>query len=208
MIVQWCLKGMWLEDDEAARQIIDSREGIISNWWRRKGLISNSEKREKLTSENLDLHVNHFSHKDANSGFRVSEDTPFISLSCGTVERDVLARTNIARSALGTALWFGTDFNRRDTAYIYTCWVILGPRPAPDIEGVAEEVRDLNSYRRFSDYQPEGEVAAKISVPENHVQRCDKWIREAVSGTFRLVWTHSNPTFTHPETLSNVRELI
>jgi hypothetical protein len=78
------------------------------------------------------------------------------------------------------------------------------------VEGVAEEIRDLNTYRRYSDYQTEGEVAAKVVVPDNHIQKCQKWTwnRQAMSIAPAPGWIQVNPRFTSPDTLSNVRELI
>lgn len=208
MIVQWCIKGMSLPDDGTARAIIDSGEGIICNWWRQLGRISPSQIGQVLTEVNLDRHVNHFSKPDPLTGRPFSESTPFISLSAGTVERDALAKTNYARRARRTALWFGTDFGRLDRTYLFTCWLLLAPRPAVGIEGVGEEVRDLNSYRRYSPYQTEGEVTAKIVVPANQIQCLERWTLDAAQQLFTPTWVHRNPIFVPPEQLSNVRELI
>jgi hypothetical protein len=208
MIVQWCIKGLALRSDRDARSILNSRQGIVSNWWRAVGNIRQSEIPDKLTPANLDLHVNHFSDPDVTTGLPFSERSPFISLSSGSVERDSVAKTNYAHTALRTALWFGTNFGASDTAYLYTCWVILGTRQAVEVEAVAEEIRDLNTYRRYSAYQTEGEVAAKIVVPDNHIEKCQKWTWDRASLKIAPDWIQKNPRFTPPETLSNVRELI
>ena len=208
MIVQWCIKGLSLPSDGDARQIIDGRNGLGCNWWRRVGTISASEVRLKLTQSNLNMHVNHFTATDLGTGRPFCEETPFISLSAGTVERDTVAKTNQVRRARRTALWFGTQFGQRAVAYLYTCWVVLAPRTAVEIEGVAEEVRDLNTYRRYSPFQTEGEVTAKIIVPDNHIQVCEKWELAAGEDRFRVAWSYPNPRFTPPEQLTNVRELI
>src|ERR1022692_1238388 len=102
-----CIKGLELPDDPTARQIIDGRAGICSNWWRAVGTINQADKTDKLTPANLDLHVNHFSDRDAATGLPFSALTPFISLSSGTVERDSVMKTNYIHTALRTALWFG-----------------------------------------------------------------------------------------------------
>lgn len=208
MIVQWCIKGMSLPSDREARHIIDSRGGIVSNWWREVGAISPPERRDKLTAANLDLHVNHFLDPDPATGKPFSKVTPFISLSSGTVERDIAAKTNYVHTALRTALWFGTNFGTNAAAYLYTCWIIVGIRSAVEVEAVAEEVRDLNNYRRYSAYQTEGEVVAKVVVPDNQIKQCQKWTWNRATRTVSPGWIHDNPRFTSPDTLSNVRELI
>lgn len=208
MIVQWCMKGMSLSGDKEARAIIDSRMGILSNWWREVNRISPAGRRDKLTAANLDLHVNHFTDPDPVTRQPFSKTTPFISFSSGTVERDSIVKTNYVNTALRTALWFGTNFGATDAAYLYTCWLIVAIHPAVEVEAVAEEVRDLNSYRRYSAYQTEGEVVAKVVVPDNQIQQCQKWTWDRASRTVSPGWIQKNPRFTPPDTLSNVRELI
>ena len=208
MIVQWCIKGLSLDGDDEARALIDNAGGLVCNWWRRVNRITPPQIRMKLTDSAIDMHVNHFDAIDSASGLRVSDETPFISLSAGTVERDAVAKTNHVRRARRTALWFGTQFGRRSTAYLYTCWLLLAPRPAVGVEGVAEEVRDLNAYRRYSPYQTEGEIVAKINVPDNHILACERWDHDRDTAAFRRSWIHPNPRFSPPDLLSNVRELI
>ncbi|MEU2771639.1 hypothetical protein ABZ646_01610 [Streptomyces sp. NPDC007162] len=208
MIVQWCVKGMSLPGDAVARGLIDSRIGITCRWWEKTNPLPSNEIASKLTAQNLNLHVNHFESIDPATGKPFCEETPFISLSCGTVERSTAAKTNFVHTARHTALWFGTRFGRESVAYLYYCWVILAPRSAVAVEGVAEEVRDLNTYRRYSPYQTEGEVAAKILVPANQIHRCEKWEWDRRRLMFRSAWTHSNPGFVAPEALSNVREML
>jgi hypothetical protein len=208
MMVQWCIKGMALDSDDAARNLIDSRQGILCNWWRDVSRITPTEVRAKLTDGNINLHVNHFTIIDPATKRKFCELTPFISLTAGTVERDTVAKTNILHRARGTALWFGTNFGRSDHAYLYTCWVVVAPRAAVGIEGVAEEVRDLNTYRRYSQFQTEGEMIAKISIPDNQIRNCEKWSWDRQHKFFTKEWTQPNKRFTYPEQLSNVRELI
>jgi hypothetical protein len=208
MIIQWCMKGLALQDDAEARAIIDSGMGLVSNWWRAVGTIRQADKAAKLTAANLDLHVNHFSDLDPATGQPFHELTPFISLSSGQVERNAVAQTNYVHTALRTALQFGTNFGASDTAYLFTCWVLVGTRAAVEVEAVAEEIRDLNTYRRYSAYQTEGEITAKIVVPDNHIQKCQKWRWDRAARTVTPDWEQMNPRFTSPEILSNVRELI
>lgn len=207
VIVQWCLKGMHLDSDALARALIDNRGGLTCNWWRDVGAIGVTAVRDKLTRANLDRHVNHFYAPDPVTGRPFNEVTPFISLTAGTVERDKVMRTNTTHTAREAALAFGSGFGLHPKAYLYRCWVLVAPRQAVCIEGVAEEVRDLATYRSYSDFQLEGEIVAKVGVPENQVECCERWDMDPTQG-WVLAWTHPNPTFTQPTELSNVRELI
>jgi hypothetical protein len=209
VIVQWCIKGMSLQDDTVARRIIDAREGLVCRWWRENGQISPADTAHKLSLRNLDMHVNHFTETDPTTKQPFERGSPFISLSAGTVERDVAAQTNHVHRARRTALYFGTDFGRLTSAYLYYCWVVLAPRAAVEIEYLAEEVRDLNAYRHYSPFQTEGEVVAKIVIGDSHIQRCEKWeLRAGPAPWYQRTWTHSNPRFVNPERLTNVREVI
>lgn len=209
MIVQWCIKGMALDGgDQHARLLIDSREGIKCNWWRDVGTITAPGIRDKLTDGNINFHVNHFTAIDPATKREFREVTPFISFTAGTVERDTGAKTNIIHRARATALWFGTNFGQSDHAYLYTCWVVVAPRAAVVIEGVAEEVRDLNTYRRYSAFQTEGEMVAKVWIPDNQIRDCEKWVWDRQGQFFQKAWTYPNKRFTAPEQLTNIRELI
>jgi len=199
---------MSLPNKAAAAQILASQDGLMCNWWRRVHRISPHEVRHRLTANNVDMHVNHFTDKDPATGLPFNEESPFISMSAGTVERDAVARTNYVHRARKTALYFGTQFGQLPTAYLFVCWLILAPRPSAEIETVAEEVRDLNSYRHYSPFQTEGEVLAKVHVPDNHIHCCEQWDFEPAANLYRCTDVIPNPRFTSPEQLSNVRELI
>ena len=130
-------------------------------------------------------------------------------MSAGSVERDTLAKTNRVHRSRSTALWFGSEFGAQAKAYLYVCWVILAPRTAVEVEGVAEEVRDLNTYRRYSDFQTEGEIAVKINLPHNQIKCVERWDwPTSAGGRITRRWVHPNPDFTPPERLTNIRELI
>jgi hypothetical protein len=207
MMIQWCVKGLSLPDDAVAKSIIDRRSGLQCNWWRDVHRITPEDVREKLTPDNLELHVNQFTSPDPATGRPFCEVTPFISLSAGTVERDTVMATNVAHRARRTAIYFGSDYYQKPVAYLFVCWLVVAPRRAVAVECVAEEVRDLNVYRSYSDFQTEGEITAKVQVPANQIRQCEKW-RTDPGGKLSLEWTHRNPTFTRPETLSNIRALI
>ena len=74
--------------------------------------------------------------------------------------------------------------------------------------GVAEEVRDLNTYRRYSPFQTEGEVTAKVIVPANQILGYEKWSWDRSAHSLTIVGTYWNDQFTPAEQLSSVRSLI
>src|SRR5262249_3697005 len=153
-----------------------------------QGTISPSDRRAKLTSANLDLHINSYA--------TIERDTPFISLAAGCVERDVFYRTNRIYPAERVALEFATEFGQR-VGYLYYLWVIAGLKPAVEVEQVAEEVRNLNAYQSWSAYQLEGELAAKIYIPSVQIHRVEKW-EPTTGGSVARVWLHLNTEFAEP----------
>jgi hypothetical protein len=214
MFVQWCVKGIRgstgesdgdsLTPDEAI-ELVRGGHGIQCNWWRRVHRIRPDQIRQKLTAANLDLHVNNYN--------RIRHDTPFISLTAGCVERDIFYRTNRLFPAENTALMFATHNGTRP-GFLFYCWVIVGLKPAVAIEGVAEEVRELNSYRSWSAFQLEGELTAKINIPANQIQRVEWWAPDSdgqlLQQTDGSEWNpaYSNSTFNPPSDVSNIRELF
>jgi hypothetical protein len=209
MYIQWCIKGIAGQDpaqglsdgldDAAARDVVDSKTGILCNWWRAQGTISPSQIRDKLAAVNLDLHINNYA--------AIKNDTPFISLAAGCVERDVFYRTNRVYPADRVALGFATDWGNRP-GYLYFLWTIVSLKVSVAIEQVAEEVRSLNVYQSWSPYQLEGEVTAKIYIPSVQIERVQKWEpAPPVPGMVRAAWRtpHANPTFEQPDVISNVR---
>lgn len=205
MIVQWAIKGIsgGLSgiDDAQARAIIDGGHGIQCNWWRDVQRISPSQVGEKLNRQNLMLHVNSYYLTDPSTGLQFSAGTPFISLAAGCVERDFLLKTNHVISAKRIALEFATKHGTVP-GYLFYCWVLVSPTPAVEIQGVAEEVRELNTYRSWSQYQLQGEITAKIHIPSNQIQKCEKY------DITKRLWIHRNPRFVSPKTVSNVREFF
>lgn len=202
MIIQKCVKGIsgtynglnsGISKTEAF-DLIRDETGIMSNWWRQKGAITPTEIADILTSRNLDRHL----HDYQNYG----PETPFISLAAGSVER--LASHNQIHSAIETALEFATDWWQVPGALSY-CWVQVGLNPAVEISGIAEEVRNLHTYRRWSPYQLEGEITAKIHVPANQIEKVEWWDGsvDKIAPLDVLV----NRNFSPPERLANIREL-
>lgn len=204
MFVQWAIKGINSGtpptgiDDDTAKRMIDDGHGILCNWWRNQIRISPPEVRAKLTKANLGLHVNQYD--------TVKDQTPFISLAAGCVERDVAIQTNQIHPAPKVARRFATRWGA-SPGYLFYCWVIVGLKPAVEIEEVAEEVRELNTYRSYSEYQLEGEITAKIYIPSNQILKCEKY--EPIGyGKCRRVWTHRNRNFSRPAAVLNMRELF
>ena len=109
------------------------------------------------------------------------------------------------RSAVDTALMFATDNWTRPGALFYL-WVATSHRPAVAVETVAEPVRDLNIYWRWSPYQPEGEVTAKVHITANQIEKLEWWIPTSRAG--RVEETILNPEYVEAELLSDVRELF
>jgi hypothetical protein len=206
MFVQWCLKGLPRREaaggdpafDDAAAQDVLNRRGLSSNWLRRNlGLAQDDaarKRRDVLTARAVYDHVNNYG--------TAGPTTPYISLSAGCVERDKYLATNVSHPALATALDFATDWGRTE-GYVFWCWVPLSLNPAPTVECVAEEVRELNTYMRYSAYQTEGEVSAKIHVPANQIQACVKY-----DAGLSVVASWTNASFDAPEALANIRTCI
>jgi hypothetical protein len=201
MFVQWAIKGINGDssgiNDATAKSMIDDGHGILCNWWRNQNMISPSEVRGKLTKSNLELHVNQYD--------TVKERTPFISLAAGCIERDAAIQTNQIHPASKVALRFATRWGTTP-GYLFYCWVITGLKPAVEIEQIAEEVRGLNTYRSYSEYQLEGEITAKIHIPSNQILKCEKYA--PTSSRCSRVWTYSNRNFSRPAAVLNVRELF
>jgi hypothetical protein len=209
MFIQWCIKGVNGLTDDQARGVIDENWGLPCRWWQNQPLISPPEIRAKLTRRNLDMHVNQYQAPDPSTGRPFCEGTPFISLSAGCVERRKFLRTNTAHRARMIALDFATKGGSVE-GYLYTCYVLVALNPAVGVEGLAEEVRELNTYRRYSPWQVEGELTAKVIIPTNQILRCEKWsfTRMRFRRAPQCHWVHDNPAFDHPRDITNIRELI
>ena len=209
MFVQTCIKGINGIDSAEAEAILNGR-GIQCNWWRDVHRISPDEINERLTSANLDLHINSYGEPHPVLPGQVSKETPFISLTAGCVERSVFLKTNFVHPAHRTALWFASDFGKlRGECFLFYCWVVVALTPAVEISHLAEEVRELNTYRRYSAFQTEGEIVAKIEVSARQIHRYEHY---RISGgsrempTFSLEDVTVNPLYVDPYSIANIRE--
>jgi len=172
MIFQRVLKGVPAKthegtglSDSEVEGMLDGR-GLISNWWRKVGIITHPQIIEKLSEEALLDHLVNYES--------VRDETPFISTTAGTVERDVSVAENVYFPPLYTALRFATNHFKRDGYVFYAYLFVLG-RKSIEMEEFAEEVRDVNTYTSYYAWHPEGEVVAKIHIPARRIEKVEKY---------------------------------
>ena len=206
MYVQWFVKGIAGQRDSdfgsaltwsEAQQMLSGGRGIVSNWWRNKAscTVSPSEIEAILTEHNLNRHI----HDYASYG----QQSPFISLAAGGVERNTMLSENFVYSAVTTALNFATDAWAQP-GVLFFGWVPVALNPAVGLAAVAEEVRNLNVYQRWSLFQLEGEVTAKIHIPANQIKAIEWW--DGISDRLNPICRFDNPGFLEPNPITNVRE--
>jgi hypothetical protein len=201
MLIQNCLKGIVerpgrFSDAEAAAAL--RGEGLSTAWLRGQTGAAMSAfpgtSHSALSQTALNAHVN---------GFGASRHaTPYFSLSAGCIELDPTSQTTTLFSALQTALEFATE-SGRTSGYVFRLWVLVSPKPAPELPGFAEEVRELNLFRQYATFHHEGEVAAKLYVPARQIE----WVEKFDSSLQRL-WRRRNPNFVPPERISNVLDVL
>jgi hypothetical protein len=198
MLIQWCLKGVVERpsfSDTHVRAAIGS-EGLSTAWLRQQSKAMPAfpaESHGVLSQTALDAHVNSFGAS--------ASTTPYFSLSAGCVELDACTRTTITYKALQTALEFATESGRKP-GYVFRMWVLVSPKPAPELPGFAEEVRELNLFNQYATFHYEGEVTAKLYVPARQIE----WV-EKFDAKLSSQWRVRNATFVPPERVSNVLDL-
>ena len=203
MYLQRCVKGIAGGDGdtgitcEQAEAVVAAAQGIASNWLRKRGQTTPASVREQLTEKNLDDHLHDYDNLRC--------CTPFISLACGAVERNILLHRNIAYSAVTTALMFATQDWQKPGALFYL-WVPTSHDAVVPVASVAEPVRDLNIYRRWSPYQLEGEITAKIHIAANQIEKVEWWDGKHSTSEPQAAWP--NPDYIEPARVSNLRELF
>ncbi|ETK37377.1 hypothetical protein [Microbispora sp. ATCC PTA-5024] len=215
MIVQWCCKGLSNMPYGAITDILYDEVGLRCREWATLPpgapyFIDRALRR--LTEHDLDLHVNNYSYRDPQTRRPFYETTPFISLSAGCVERETTTRTNVTHTALRTALMFATtDYaapgRPRCPGWVLVCYVLVAPNKAVAVPSVAEEIRELNHARNYSDWHWQGEVAAKINVPSTQILCAMGW-EPAPQDRYTLTHFLVNPRFTHPAALVNERNML
>ena len=215
MIIQWCCKGIKDLSEKEVHTILTDPTGLRCRYWFSfdPNPFPISEALGRLTEPDLNLHVNHYSHKDSKSGKPYCETTPFISLSAGCVDRDTTVQTNRTYRALQTALDFATiaDFNRLDAGrhpgWVLVCYVLVGVNRAVNIPSVAEEIRELNHNRAYSQWYLQGEITAKINVPSAQILCAVRWKPEPPN-TYVATNLLYNTRFTHPAALLDERNML
>lgn len=103
-------------------------------------------------------------------------------------------------------MMFATDSWMRPGA-VFFLWVATSHRPAIAVSAVAEPVRDLNIYRGWLPFQPEGEVTAKVHIPATQIEKMEWWTPDGQGGG-KLDCVRKNPNYVRPEVLSDVRGLF
>ena len=183
-------------DAEALAALTD--EGLKSAWLRnptgRDIITLPSGSHASLSQAALDAHVNGFGG--------VASRTPYISLSAGCVELDPGSATTTVYHARETALDFATQSGTCN-GFVFRLWVLVSPKPGPELPGFAEEVRELNLFQQFAVFHWEGEVAAKLFVPARQIE----WV-EKYDSNLNLMSRRSNADFVAPERISNVLEVL
>ena len=187
--------------------------GIVCNWWRSQGRLIQNEVPDRLTEQNLDLHRHSFEKFDPRYGKPFRENTPFISTTAGTVERDVIEETNTLLPAWKSALYFATEGWTKDGWLFYAYLFLIG-KPAVKLEAFSEELRDINIYTGYSPYLTEGEITAKLVIPTAQIERADFWsladFRTGLDNERLPAPNKSlkNKFFVQPKDYSNIRNLI
>lgn len=188
--------------------------GIHCNWWRRVHAIQPEQIVEKLTERNLDWHLNHYEDPDPLMNHApFYENTPFISVTAGTVERAEFWRRNITFDPFITALRFATaDFSA--TGHVFYAYVFTLGRQSIELREFAEEVRELNIYKNFLPFHAEGEISAKIEIRSPQIERWEEYdgpvALQALLGANvpQPVFTQVNPIYAPPERFCNIRGLV
>jgi len=218
MIFQKVVKGISGIDPAAAKDIID--KGLKSNWYRMAGTILEEDKKIHLTAKNLDLHLNHY-HKNVPVANPLSlihkgkfgDVSPFISTTAGVVQRNEAERKNIIFSSYMTALRFATS-NFKKSGFIFYTYVITVGKKAVEMEQFAEDIRNLNVYKEFQQYNSQGEVMAKIIIPSVQIEKAEMYVgtevikqmRSRVPIVPKLVFQNSD--YQAPEQFSNIHDMI
>ncbi|MFH7813275.1 MULTISPECIES: hypothetical protein [Acetobacter] len=204
MLVNWCFKGITESptfDDTTAEGVLTDT-GLLSQWiiHNRGNPLAGTQvaQQNALSASALDDHVNAYR--------KVSATTPYISLGAGCVEYNGRKKPALTFPAIGTALKFATK-GGKSPGFVFRLWVVTTPKPAPDIPGLAEDVRDLKLFPTFHRFHYQGEVTAKLYVPRRQIAWVMKF--DAKGNAINAAWKGSNnyfinTDFVEPDAISNV----
>jgi hypothetical protein len=215
MIIQSVIRGMHGISPAHVQTILDA--GIECNLSRNNGAIPYIDIPKLLSERNLEWQQDHYNDPDPayaptpNEEFR--RHTPFISTTAGTIERR--KGRNDTWRAFDMALRFATDGFKVD-GYLFYCDLFVLGRPAVELQAFAEELRELNVRPRYSGYQIEGEILAKILIPPAQIERADFFdvarvnadLSAGIVPTPDPARSLKNSLYVHPSRYSNVRTVI
>jgi hypothetical protein len=171
-----------------------SSEGLRASWVRGATGTSASDfasaSAPHLSQIGLDSHVNNF--------VASASTTAYLSLSAGCRERDPTRLSVLTYPAWKTAQAFATNWGRSD-GFVFHLWVLVAPKPAPELPGFGEEVRSLLASPQFVTYHHEGEIAAKLYVPAKQISGWTLY-----DSNLNVVCARANTDFVPPDRISNV----
>jgi hypothetical protein len=188
-------------------------EGIICNWWVDENPLPHPKIAQKLTESNLDWHLNHYDEIDPVEKRPFREITPYISLTAGVVERSDFLQRNIVFDPFITALRFATrDFTM--VGHVFYAHVYTLGKQSIELAEFAEEVRELNIYKNYMPFHPEGEITAKIVVRAAQIEKWEEYDGPAAERQYltgrkpQPLETRVNPNYARPELYCNIRGLV
>jgi hypothetical protein len=129
------------------------------------------------------------------------------------VERQEFLQRNVVFDPFITALRFATnDFTV--TGHIFYGYVFTLGRQSIDLAGFAEEVRELNIYKNFLPFHPEGEITAKIEIRAPQLERWEEYDGVAALRSLQCAaipqpsFIQRNAIYAPPERYCNIRGLV
>jgi hypothetical protein len=215
MIIQRVIRGMAGISQTQAQTMLD--EGILCNLIRNKGPMSFLDIPRVLVDRNADWHQDHYGDPDPLHTTPPNEifslHTPFISTTAGTVERR--KGKNVTWTAFDVALRFATAGFKQD-GYLFYCDLFVIGRSAVPVQAFSEELRELNVNPRYSVYQVEGEILAKLVIPPAQIERADFFDLQDVKNALALgqlptpdpTRSLSNPLYFSSTRYSNLRDVL
>lgn len=216
MFFQKVVKGIHGLDRPTVQHMLDN--GIISNWWKEIGTITPVQIKELLNENNADLHINHYNELipagHPLSGFvgkKFGQVSPFISTSAGAIQRK--AKSNFLFDPVTTAIRFATKNLTSDGVVFYAYLMTIGKQTV-ELEQFSEEVRELNVYTKYSKYQTQGEIMAKVIIPSIQIEKAEFYKGATAKSDYaagrrpKPVDQILNPGYLLPESYSNIKELL